>query len=129
MKLFLKEVTSDLHKQNHMRYFYVYDEENSIDLEKYDAKKQEALSIIGSVREYTEKKELDMDIADWAWYKMNNEYPNYKCRGYGKALFTYLMEILKQKNDEEWRITIGHRLDDAIAFYEHNFKEEREKSR
>lgn len=33
------------------------------------------------------------------------------------------MKVLKQKNDEEWRITIGHRLVDATTFYEHNFKE------
>lgn len=129
MKLFLKEVTNDLHKENHMRYFYVYDEENPIDLEKYEGKARETFSIIGSVREYTDKKELDMDIANWTWYRMNKEYPNYRYRGYGKALFAYLMEVLKQKNDEEWRITIGHRLDDATTFYEHNFKEEREKSR
>lgn len=125
MKIVLKEVTDETHKKAHMRYFYVYDEENPIDLEKYEDRKRRVFSIVGSVREYTDKKELDMDIANWAWYKRNSEYPNYRNNGYGKALFAHLMnEVLPQKNDEEWRITIGHRMDDAISFYEHNFSQE-----
>lgn len=130
MNLVLKEVTDENHKKQNMRYFYVYDLENPINLEKYEDRKKDMLSIIGTVREYTEKKELDMDIADWSWYIHDNEAPNYKCKGYGKALFAHLMnEVLPPKNDAEWRITIGHRMDDAESFYEHHFREEQKMDR
>ena len=97
-----------------MRYFYVYDEENSIDT-KY--------LIIGTIREYTTQHRYDMDISDWSWYLADKKAPNYKHKGYGKALFSYIMnEILPQKEDAElWKITIGHSYEDAVSFYEHNF--------
>lgn len=97
-----------------MRYFYVYDEENLIDT-KY--------LIIGSIREYTNQHRYDMDISDWSWYLADKKAPNYKHKGYGKALFSYIMnEILPQKEDSELcTITIGHSYEDAVSFYEHNF--------
>ncbi len=122
MQLFLKEIEPEYYKARNMRYFFVYDKENPyVDLDQLEDKRY---AIIGSVREYTDQKEYDMDIANWAFYNSNREAPNYRNKGYGKALFSLLMdEILQKKEDKElWRITIGHLFDDAVAFYTHNFK-------
>ncbi len=128
MKIVLKEATSGEHIKKNMKYFYVYDKENPFDLDGFDDSERKAFVIIGSVREYTSEKILDMDIADWIWYSGGNaKAPNYKNKGYGKALFAHLMdEVLPTKEDASlWKITIGHSLDDATSFYEHHFSKER----